>query len=317
MKQNRFLIILILFIAVISPAQNSKTRIAVTIDDLPLNIASNVTSEEMKQIVENLLEKIRAENIPVVGFVNEIKLERVGKLDHERIEILKMWLDAGVELGNHTYSHPSANRVPIEEYKENILKGERVLKKIMSERGNKPRYFRHPFLQTGKSLEVRDEIKQFLEENGYTIAPVTIDNSEWIFASAYGKAQNKNDVTLMKKIGDDYIDYMRAKLNYYKRQSEKLFGRQIDQILLIHSNRLNADYYSALCRMMREENCEFISVEEALKDEAYKSEDKFIGGAGISWMDRWALTKGMKKDFFAEEPRTPKYILDLAGVEYE
>lgn len=317
MKQNKFLIILVFFMAIISSAQNSKTRIAVTIDDLPLNIASNVNNEEMKQIVGNLLKKIRTENIPVIGFVNEIKLEREGKPDLERIEILKMWLAAGVELGNHTYSHPSANTIPIEEYKENILKGEKVLKTILNERGTEPGYFRHPFLQTGRSIETRDEIKKFLEEHGYTIAPVTIDNSEWIFASAYGKAQNKNDVELMRKVGSEYIDYMRAKISYYKRQSEKLFGRQIDQILLIHSNRLNAEYFSELCKMMRQENCEFVSLEEALKDEAYKSEDNFIGAAGISWLDRWALAKGMKKEFFADEPRTPKYIMDLAGVDVE
>ena len=316
---NRFLI-LIFFFSSLSFAQTNKKspkQVAVTFDDLPLNIALHVSNEKMKEIVSRLVSKIKSENIPAIAFVNENKLEVNGEIDPERVNILKTWLDAGIELGNHTYSHRSANRIDVKDYEEDILKGERITKELLKEKDMKPRYFRHPFLQTGRSLEVKHEIESFLSGHGYKAAPVTIDNSEWIFASAYGKASNSGDLELMKKIGNEYLEYMRVKFKYYEKQSDKLFGRQINQILLIHSNILNSDYFNELCDMIRGEGYDFISIDEALKDDAYKSPDTFIGAGGISWMDRWALAQGKKGEFFKDEPRTPKYIMDIAGVDSE
>ena len=292
-------------------------KVAVTFDDLPFNRARLVSNEEMKLWIEKLISKIKSERIPAVAFVNENKLEVDGKRDSERVSILKLWLDSGVELGNHTFSHKSGNRVPIEEYEEDILKGERTIKELLATKNMKPKYFRHPFLHTGRTLEYKHEVEKFLAERGYTIAPVTIDNAEWIFAAAYDKAVKSNEEELKSKIGNEYIEYMKAKFKYYERQSQKLFARQINQVLLIHSNRLNADYLAKLCKMIRSENYELISLEEALKDEAYKSPDTFTGAGGISWMDRWALTRGKKGDFFKDEPRTPKYIMEIAGVDSE
>ena len=230
----------------------SVKSISITLDDLPLNIAHYVSTEEMKSIVEKLISKIRAEGMPVVGFVNENKLEVDGTLDVQRLNILKTWLDSGIELGNHTYSHKSANSVPVIEYEQDIIHGEKIIKGLMAEKGMKLRYFRHPFLMTGRSMAVNNEITKFLIDHGYTVAPVTIDNSEWIFSAAYDKAKNNGDTLLMMIVGQEYIKYIKAKLQYYERQSNKLFGRQINQILLIHSNRLNSEYFTLLCTMMKD-----------------------------------------------------------------
>ena len=301
------------------PIDSSKSvkSISITFDDLPLNIAHYVSTEEMKTSVERLISKIRAEGMPVVGFVNENKLEVDGTPDVQRLNILKTWLDSGIELGNHTYSHKSANSVPVIEYEQDIIHGEKIIKGLMVDRGMKLRYFRHPFLMTGRSMAVNNEITKFLVDHGYTVAPVTIDNSEWIFSAAYDQAKKKGNTSLMMIVGQEYINYMKAKLQYYERQSEKLFGRQINQILLIHSNRLNSEYFTILCTMMKDLGYKFTTLEEALKDTAYSSPNTFTGRGGISWLDRWAITQGKTKEFFADEPRTPRSILQLAKVDSE
>jgi len=325
MNPLRTILILLVFIASCmtegysQSADSSKSakRISVTIDDLPLNIALRVSTEEMKSIVEKLISKIRTEGIPVVGFVNENKLEVNGKLDLQRVNILKTWLDSGIELGNHTYSHKSANGVPVSEYEQDIIQGERTIKNLMADRGMNLRYFRHPFLMTGRSIEVTNEIAEFLHQHNYTIAPVTIDNSEWIFSVAFDKAKRINDTTLMKRIGQEYIGYMKSKIQYFEHQSDKLFMRQINQILLIHSNRLNSEYFNILCTMIKDQGYRFITLDEALKDPAYSSSDTYTGKGGISWLDRWAITQSKTKEFFADEPRTPLYIMQLANVDSE
>ncbi|MCX6169563.1 MAG: polysaccharide deacetylase family protein [Ignavibacteriales bacterium] len=292
-------------------------KMAVTMDDLPLQRIGHFESKQSRLIMDKLIEKIKSQEAPIVGFVNEEKLQSDGKNDEAKIELLKDWLNAGLDLGNHTYSHKSANRVPVEEYEKDILDGERTIKKLIEEKGKKLTYFRHPYLQTGRSLEVKNEIDKFLMEHNYVIAPVTIDNGEWIFGGAYEKAIDSNKTGMMKRIGDEYISYMKRKLEYWESQSTSLFGRNINHILLIHANTLNADYYSRLCEMIRTEGYKFISLEEALKDEAFKTKDTFIGAGGISWIHRWAVTQGKKKDFFGDEPSVPEYIMKYAEVDSE
>jgi peptidoglycan/xylan/chitin deacetylase (PgdA/CDA1 family) len=311
------IIITIFMISQFVLSQAGEKTIAVTFDDLPLSNATTLSNTEMRTIVERLLTKIQQENIPVTAFVNEDKLEANGSRDPERIAILKLWQDAGVDLGNHTYAHKSENVVSVAEAKEDILKGERTIKELLAVEKKKPKYFRHPFLQTGRDSLTRATITRFLDSLGYIIAPVTIDNSEWIFAAAFNKAFANNDSTMMNTIGNEYIAYMRSKLHFYEWMSDTLFGRQINQILLIHSNRLNSYYFTSLCTMIRGEGYSFISLEASLKDKAYRSRDTFFGGAGISWMDRWALTRGFKGKFFSADPHVPKSIMEFTGVEYE
>ncbi len=304
------------FFAVLIQAQ-TKNKIAVTVDDLPLQGINSFAPEEQTKIFNKLAGAIAKEKTPAIGFVNEDKLLNNGSYAKERIELLENWLNKGLDLGNHTFAHKGANRVPVEEFKEDVIKGENILKGLLSKRNKKIQYFRHPFLQTGLSLEIKKEINDWLLARGYTIAPVTFDNSEWIFAKAYENAVKNNDAAMKEKISVEYVSYMKEKLEYWEGQSQKLFGRNISHTLLIHANRLNSDTYGALCRMLREKNYEFVTLEEALKDEAYKSEDTFIKNAGISWLDRWALAKGKKRDFFAGEPPCPPHIMKYAGVDGE
>lgn len=309
-------IVILSFIATLAFAQPSH-KISVTVDDLPLQGISSFQNGEEIKIFNRLTDAIVKEKTPAVGFVNEDKLMNKGAYVPERIAMLEKWLNGGLELGNHNFAHKGANRVPVDEFKEDVVKGENILCGLLAKRNEKIKYFRHPFLQTGLSLETKREIEGWLEKRGYTIAPVTYDNSEWIFARAYENAFINKDEAMKERISREYIAYMKEKLEYWEGQSEKLFGRNAAQTMLIHANRLNADTYPALCKMIREKNYEFVSLEEALKDEAYKSEDTFIKNAGISWLDRWALAKGKKRDFFQGEPVCPEHIMKYAGVDSE
>lgn len=294
-------------------SQNTNRTIAVTIDDLPV-VSTRRDLKNRQEITQKLLGHLKKAKIPAIGFVNENKLYTNDKRDEAQIDLLRMWIDAGMELGNHTYSHRSLNNIPLAEYQSDVLKGESITRELMGRKKRELRYFRHPYLQAGRSLEVKVQFDAFLKQYGYTIAPITYDNDDYIFSRAYDIAFDKGDTALMKRIGDSYVEYMEAKLDYWERQSMKLLGREMSQTLLIHANFINSDYMDDLAAMFERRGYKFVSLEQALKDEAYRLPDKYVGPAGISWLHRWALEKG-KEFVAADEPKVPEFVRKLSGLE--
>ena len=101
--------------------QQGHREVAITFDDLP---APQGSVETMRYITTNLLQSIKANNVPAIGFVNEGKLYVGGKPDARRVSLLEMWLNAGLELGNHTFSNVSIDETLLAAYKEDVIRGE-------------------------------------------------------------------------------------------------------------------------------------------------------------------------------------------------
>lgn len=280
---------------------------ALTFDDLPANSFLS-TTEAFEAVTTPLLESLERHEIPAIGFVNEAKLYQDGTLVLRRVATLQAWVDAGLELGNHTFSHPNMNVTPLADFQAEVIAGEEVTRPMLAEAGAEPRYFRHPFLRTGASLEDRDAFEAFLAEHGYRVAPVTIDNQEWIYARAYDHALARDDRALADRIGADYVVYMDSITGYYEAQSRALLGYELPQIMLLHANQLNADVMDALVAALENRGYDFVPLEEALEDPAYESEDEWVGDVGITWLHRWALTQGKRGDFFAGEPGVPDFV---------
>ena len=97
-----------------------------------------------------------------------------------------------------------------------VVRGERETRRLVEASGGNLRYFRHPFLHAGMSPEIQMATSEFLQSRGYTVAPVTIDNSEWIYGRAYAHAYNAGDEDLKERIGRDYIRYMLEVVTYYE-----------------------------------------------------------------------------------------------------
>ncbi len=286
---------------------------AITIDDLP---TASVLGDEIgraEKTTRDLLAAITRAKVPAIGFVNERKLQPGGKVDPRRVALLQQWLDAGLELGNHTFSHPDLHSTELKAFQDEVLRGEVVTKRLLAAKGRKPRYFRHPFLHTGRSLEVRDGLVAFLKEHGYPVAPVTVDNYDYIFAAAYDRSLASGDTAQTARVKAAYLDYMEAAVAYYEQQSVAIVGREMAQTLLLHANALNAATIEQLVERLRKRGYTFVTLEAALKDPAYELKDEYIGQAGMTWLHRWAITAG-KKGIFAGEPVVPEWIQKLSEV---
>lgn len=279
------------------PPQRS---VVVTFDDLPGLGTGDV--EDLQYITDTLLAKIRRHDMPAIGFVNEGKLRTQRA---RRIGMLEQWVAAGLELGNHTYSHPNFYNTPVAQFQRGVLDGEVVTKRITGGDSTRTRWFRHPFLNTGRTLADKRQFERFLAQHGYRVAPVTFDNDEWIYAGAYRDAQARGDTALMRKLGVDYIRYMEETFAFHESESRNLFGREIPQILLLHANRLNADWLDELSVALKRRGYRYVSIAEAMKDPAYATEDRFIGNRGPTWFERWAVTLGKP---YGKQPDVPVWV---------
>jgi peptidoglycan/xylan/chitin deacetylase (PgdA/CDA1 family) len=287
-------------------------QVCFSYDDLPVVSYGISDTGYQKYLMDKLILSLRRNKIPAIGFVNEGKLFGDKGVNQFQVELLKSWVSAGLDLGNHTYSHPDYNSASFNDFTRDVLKGETISKEIAKSMGKSIRYFRHPFLHVGTTKAKADSLESFLRVNGYLPAPVTIDNDDYLFALAYKRAIANEDSSLSLKIGHDYIIYMENKLRFYEKQAKILFGRDINQILLLHASKLNSDYVDSLAVMFRNNHYIFVSMDEALKDKAYQSEITCFGNWGISWIDKWALSQGKKGVFFKDEPVTPDYIRKLS-----
>ena len=110
---------------------------------------------------QKLLNTVKKFNIPAIGFVNEYKLYVNDVLDSSRLKALQLWVDADLELGNHTFSHPDYHNTENEEFFADIIKGEKITKELLSQKNKKLEYFRHPYLHTGNSIRKKESLRRF------------------------------------------------------------------------------------------------------------------------------------------------------------
>ena len=289
-------------------ADKPDRAVSITIDDLPAASANTMDAATMTQMTAKLLTTIRDQKVPCIGFVNEKKLYKFGEVD-ERIRALQMWLDYGCELGNHTFSHASLNKVTLQAWEEEVMRGETVTSMLMAQHKMKIRYLRHPYLDTGRDLETRRKAEEFLIQRGYRIAPITLDAWDWMYATVYEDAKKRGDTALQKKLVDSYLDHSDKVFAYSEQLSVRLLGYETRQILLIHANQLEADHISELFDLFRKRGYRFITLEEALSDAAYSSPDTYVGEEGTGWLDHWAITMGKPPQ---GEPEFPQWVIDLA-----
>jgi peptidoglycan/xylan/chitin deacetylase (PgdA/CDA1 family) len=294
-----------------APGQATTTAktMAITVDDLPKsNGIENL--DAARRTTDSMLRVLKAHQAPAVAFVNEGKLYSGPTMVPERAALLQSWVDAGVPLGNHTYSHFDLNDVPLDKYQEDVVRGERTYARLM--RGTAAqRWFRHPYTHTGPTAEIKAGLEKFLAGRGYRIAPFTIENSDWLFSSAYAKARRSGDAALATKVLEAYLAHTDTMVDWFETLAKDGLGRDIPQILLIHANDLHTDALDALLTRIEKRGYRWVTLGDAMKDAAYATTDNFVGTSGPSWLHRWRVNKNLPSRM-RDEPDPPQWVLDLS-----
>jgi peptidoglycan/xylan/chitin deacetylase (PgdA/CDA1 family) len=173
------------------------------------------------------------------------------------------------------------------------------------------RYFRHPYLDTGRDLQTRREAEAFLVARGYRIAPVTMDAWDWMFGRVYDDAKKRGDAAAQQEVVKSYLGYTTEVFSYYEKFSKDLLGYEPKQILLLHGNNLEAEHIGELFDLLRKRGYRFVTLQDALSDQAYALPDTFVGEEGSNWLDHWAISLG-KPPLHA--PEAPQAMVDRANA---
>jgi peptidoglycan/xylan/chitin deacetylase (PgdA/CDA1 family) len=282
--------------------------VALTFDDVPgLSLVDSATY--WRRTNDELIHGLRARHLPAAAFVIGDKLEEPDRA--EKYALARAWVDAGFTIGNHTYSHGSLNKLGADAYIADTARDDAELRPLMKASGKAPVWFRHPYLETGATLDDKHRFESWLTAHGYRVAPVTVENSDWMFALAYDEAVMRHDGRAARRIRTEYLDFTDKAVAWYREAALSLLGRRPDLIFLLHDTRLNADTLGELVGILKRNQLTVESLDQAMADPAYKISDDFADPSGDEWLSRWAVT--LNKELpWADFPEPPA---DIAAAE--
>ena len=271
-------------------ARKPAPQFSITMDDFNWRNAVKLTAAERNQAI---LDTLNANSIKAALFVIGRNIE-----SDEGKQLLAPWNKAGHLIGNHTYSHRNynASATVIEEYQQDILRAESLLKDFPRFR----KYFRFPMLKEGDTAAKRDAMRTFLERNGYRNGHVTIDNSDWLIDQRLTTRLKKDAAADVKPYRDYYMEHMWTRAEYYDALAQRVLGRPLKHTVLVHSNLLNGLFLGDLIAMFKSKGWQPIDAEEAYRDPLFSAKPKVLP-AGESIV--WSLAKG--KGAIAKSLRYP------------
>ncbi|GAA5032800.1 polysaccharide deacetylase [Marivirga lumbricoides] len=296
----RIFVIFLLLATFLLNTISAQTNVAITIDDVP-----NVRQYQKDKLHPLLLHKLDSLNVPIAIFINYSKLEQNKEIDKNK-QLLSAWLQREyVTAANHTFSHSRYSDVGFESFKKDIEKGEAF--REGTELKKDPKYFRFPFNDLGKDSLQHKKIKTYLKEQGFTIAPHTVESSDWMFSYLYEHYLKSGEMDKAKEVAAAYVVKTIQYFDFFDSLAETQYNRKINQIYLCHDNQLNADYLPGIIQLLKEKNYSFISLEEALKDPIYHQEDNYYQKWGVSWLYRWMKNPKERSVAMKQEPDIMEY----------
>jgi len=258
------------------PVSTSPSRVAITVDDLPYVTFGGASPEDGLRYSESIVSALREHGIVATGFV-------IGRnINAETRPVLQAFVDASHTIGNHSWSHPDYGDLSPDEFLEET----RWTDDVLAEWIDGPKYYRFPFLRQGETAAKREAATEILTNLGYQNVPVTIDNDEWQFNAEYTEAIADGDTDAAAIIAQNYLAHMQERTSYFQRLAVDELDGDVDHILLIHLNQINADHLGTLLDWYNAQGWTFITVDEALAHSVFSRAELYEGPRGLSQIER-------------------------------
>ena len=270
--------------------------VALTFDDMPA-AAALPSGMTRTQIATQLAEELKASHLEgTYGFVNASKLEN----DPDAQQALRAWVAVGMNIGSHTWSHPSLTASTVEAFEQDIAKNEPALRQYAQSRDW--HWFRYPFLWEGDTLEKRHAIRSYLSEHGYRIAQVSLDFEDYAWNDAYARCAAKQDNTAIDWLRQSYLDTAKEYIALGRAEQRIAFGREIPNVILLHETAFTTFMLPSLLDLLRGEGFTFASLPEVESDAAYTMDPDAPLKYGGTLPDQFMDSRHLKYPPFQPKP---------------
>lgn len=237
-------------------------------------------TENSRENFEKLIAALKQNSLPpTVDFLAGDSLDQ---------QVQEEWLGSGNLIGTMTYAGLSVKKRSAQEFIGALDKNEQALAPLWLKFQRKQKYFRYPALKLGMDQQRQQEVRAYLKQNGYVEVPATINSRADYFSQPYCAALARGDVVCANFISATFKSLLFEKTTKARAAARTIAGRDVKQIWSIGASQLTCDLLGELLSWYKAMGVRFISVDEALSDPFYASEDVTNTANQIIWETRRA-----------------------------
>jgi len=256
-------------------AAKGKKQICITFDELP--VAHAFDEPTPGEVLRPIMDALKKHEVKAAGFV-------VGQNIGTSFDLLGEWLNNGNRIGNETYSFTDLHEVSIEAFIRDLMSGDKELETMLSGFGQKPRFFRYPYLHYGTTIEAQRAVDIYLEDHNVQVVHATVVVDDYLYNLSLQKIGGPPDSAQYDELLNEYVNHVLDQIEATEKLSIKLLGRRCRQILQLRANRLNALFIDEMLTAIKNLGYEFISLDAALRDEVFEQSHGYFGPRGIGFI---------------------------------
>jgi peptidoglycan/xylan/chitin deacetylase (PgdA/CDA1 family) len=237
-------------------------------------------TENSRENFDKLITALKQNSLPpTVDFLAGDSLDQ---------ELQEDWLRSGNLIGNMTYAGLSVKKRSAQEFIGMLAKNEQALAPLWARFERKRKYFRYPSLKLGLDEQRQREVRAYVKQNGYVEVPATINFRDDYFSQPYCAALARGDVVCANFISATFKSLLRDNTMKARAAARRIAGRDVKQIWSIGASQLTCNLLGELLNWYKAMGVRFISLDDALRDPFYVSDDVTNTANQIIWETRRA-----------------------------
>jgi len=237
--------------------------VALTFDDLPAS--GGLSPDETRVgILTRLAQELKANHLKgTYGFVTGNDLPG----DPDSQQALRVWVRVGMNIGNHTFSHPSLTTSTPAAFEHEIALNEPLLSRYAGKRDW--HWFRYPYLEEGETPQKRSAVRDWLHAHGYRVAEVTLTFEDDDWSDPYDRCRAKHNEAEIEWLKQSYLENATEFIRLGREEEQIAFGHEIPSVLVLHATAMTTLMLPSLLDQLREQGFRFTSLARAERNPAY------------------------------------------------
>jgi peptidoglycan/xylan/chitin deacetylase (PgdA/CDA1 family) len=272
--------------------------IALSFDDLPAagDLSPGLTRVK---ILTRLTTELRAAHIEHVdGNVNAVDIPG----DPDCQQALRDWRAAGMNIGNHTFSHPALDDVTAADFNANIAQDEPYLRQYAGK--SNWHWFRYPYLEEGNTLAKHLAVRRWLHRHHYRVEEVTLNFNDDDWSDPYTRCSAQHNTAAIAWLEQSYMQNAAEYIQLERQEQQVAFGHEIPNVLLLHATDFTTLMLPRLITFLKQQGFRFSTVPKVERNRAYHY-DPAVGLPGGGSFTTMVLLARHRTVYLPPHPHEP------------